>query len=251
MKPIRDEDLVLLYYGEHEDPELATRVAADPELSRRFDALGIELGQIDRYVPPSRDEDYGVDTWLKISPRLAAAQGEPAGFVDSVRTALARPRFSFAGIAAVALVAVLAFMLGREGSQQPIAPAVAPGPQELAALETGPGRLLTASVSDHLEQLNIVFTEFVNAEDSSVYGAERATDMLVANRLYRQAAEARGEQRLATFLASLEPLLIELAYEAYRESPQTRDRMQQEVRDRLLFRVRAVSQHLQNSTVST
>ena len=75
--------------------------------------------------------------------------------------------------------------------------------------------------------------------------------MLVANRLYRQAAEARGEQRLATFLASLEPLLIELAYEAYRESPQTRDRMQQEVRDRLLFRVRAVSQHLQNSTVST
>ena len=55
MKPISDDDLVLLYYGEHEDPGLAARVASDEELSRRFDAIGAELGQLDRYAPPPRD----------------------------------------------------------------------------------------------------------------------------------------------------------------------------------------------------
>ena len=83
------------------------------------------------------------------------------------------------------------------------------------------------------------------------FSAERVTDMLVANRLYRQSAASRGDQKLAAFLAALEPLLIELAYEAYRESPETRGRMQQEVKDSLLFRVRAVSRHLQNTTLST
>jgi hypothetical protein len=121
----------------------------------------------------------------------------------------------------------------------------------MAASELDTTRLLTASVSGHLEELNIVLTEFVNSDQSAAFEAGRATDMLVANRLYRTAAAARGDHKLATFLAGLEPLLIELAYEAYRESPETRGRMQQEVRDSLLFRVRAVSQHLQNSTVST
>lgn len=251
MKPIRDEDLVLLYYGEHDDPELAARVAGDPELSRRFDAIGAELGRLDHFAPPPVDENYGADTWQSISSRLNPVQDRQAGLLDTLRDALARPRFSFAGVAAVAVVAVLAFMLGRQGTPTATGPAAPNGAPAMAASELDPERLLSASVSEHLEQINIVLTEFVNAENPTVYGADRATDMLVANRLYRQAATTRGEHRLAAFLGSLEPLLIELAYEAWRDSPQTHDRMQQEVRDRLLFRVRAFSQYLQNSTVST
>ena len=251
MKPISDDDLVLLYYGEHEDPNLAMRVAGDAELSRRFDAIGAELGQLDRYAPPPRDEDYGPDTWQAISARLADGESRTGGLLETVRNVLARPRFSLAGVAAVAFVAVLAFMLGRQG----VAP-VSPGPgetgaPEMAANQLDTQRLLTASVSDHLEQMNIVLTEFANGPESPNFGAERATDLLVSNRLYRQAAAARGDQKLATFLASLEPLLIEMAYEAWRDSPQTRDRMQQEVRERWLFRVRALGQQLQNTTVST
>jgi hypothetical protein len=121
----------------------------------------------------------------------------------------------------------------------------------LAENDLDTARLLTASVSEHLEQMNVVLTEFAHGPESPNFGAERATGLLVTNRLYRQAAAARGDRQLAGFLASLEPLLIELAYEAWRDSPQTRDRMQQEVRERLLFRVRAVSQQLQNTTVST
>ena len=112
MKPISDDDLVLLYYGEHEDPGLATRVAGDEELSRRFDAIGAELGQLDSFAPPPRDEDYGAATWQAISARLADGESRPGGFRESVRNVLARPRFSLAGVAAVAFVAVLAFLLG-------------------------------------------------------------------------------------------------------------------------------------------
>lgn len=251
MKPISDDDLVLLYYGEHEDPGLAARVAGDEELSRRFDAIGEELGQLDRYAPPPRGEDYGADTWQAISARLAESDKRPAGLLESLRNVLARPRFSFAGVAAVAFVAVLAFLLGRQGTT-PVGPAPGEtGTPALAATELDTQRLLTTSVSDHLEEMNIVLTEFANGPESPNFGAERATDLLVSNRLYRQAAAARGDQKLAAFLGSLEPLLIELAYEAWRDSPQTRDRMQQEVRERLLFRVRAVGQQLQNTTVST
>jgi hypothetical protein len=142
-------------------------------------------------------------------------------------------------------------MLGRQGGQPEGSMPGEAGLPQVAAMQLDTKRLLTSSVSGHLDQLNIVLTEFVNMDDSSAFDAERVTDMLVANRLYRQSAAARGDQKLAAFLAALEPLLIELAYEAYRDSPTTRNRMQQEVRDSLLFRVRAVNQHLQQSTLST
>jgi hypothetical protein len=76
-------------------------------------------------------------------------------------------------------------------------------------------------------------------------------DMLVANRLYRRAAEARGERRVAAFLGELEPTLIELAYTAQTASPPTRARMQQEVRDGLLFRVRVMNQQLKQTGIRT
>ncbi|MEE4216140.1 MAG: hypothetical protein V2I48_00860 [Xanthomonadales bacterium] len=252
MKKITNDDLVLLYYGEHDDPGLAKMVAADPELSARFEALGNELGQIDSFSPPARDDNYGVDTWMKISPQLAVSHEKPAGYWSRLRAGLAQPRFSLAGVAAVAVVAVLTFMLGRQdtqpGMELPIDNKIS---QSTAMAQLDTERLLTSSVSGHLEQLNIVLTEFANSDHSRTNEAERATDMLVANRLYRQAAAARGDHALASFLAGLEPLLIEMAYEAHRDSPATRSRMQQEIRDSLLFRVRAVSQRLQNSTIST
>jgi hypothetical protein len=95
-----------------------------------------------------------------------------------------------------------------------------------------------------------VLTQFANASDESASEAEYATDMLVANRLYRNAAVSQGNQKLAAFLAELEPLLIEMAYEAQSGSPATRERMQQEVRDGLLFRVRVMNKQLNKPEIS-
>ena len=120
----------------------------------------------------------------------------------------------------------------------------------VALANIDPNRLLTRSVSGHLEQVNLVLTQFANVSETSASEAEYATDMLVANRLYRQAATSQGNHKLAAFLADLEPLLIELAYEAQSGSTASRERMQKEVRDGLLFRVRVMNKQLNKPQIS-
>ena len=251
MKRISDDDLTLLYYGEQNDPTLAASVAASPELTARFDALCAELSHVDDFAPPQRDDDYGADVWRRISPRLETERKKPFERWQALLSVLGQPRFSLAGAMSLVMVASLAFMLGRQSDQPGNLPP--PGPKALPSIamtEFDTGRLLTSSVSGHLEQLNLALTQFVNLPDTSAADAGRATDMLVANRLYRQAAVTQGNQQLAAFLAELEPLLIELAYEAHKTSPATRDRMQQEVRNNLLFRVRIMNRQLNNSNIS-
>jgi hypothetical protein len=247
MKNITDDDLTLLYYGEHDEPGLAAIVAASPALSARFEALSAELDWVDELEPPERGEEYGAEVWRRISPRLVNRQ---AG--SRWRTLLSgfqQPRFSLAGAFSVVLVAVLAFTLGRQSWVPETMETDVSSVSGILKIEGS--RLLTSSVSGHLDQLNLVFTQFANSPDGSATKAERVTDLLVANRLYRKAAESRGNRQMAAFLAELEPLLIELAHEAHMSSDTTRERMQQEVRDRLLFRVRIMNKQLENSNIAT
>lgn len=251
MKIITDEDLTLLFYGEHEDPALAAMVAESEELSARYDALCAELRLADAYVPPQRGDDYGAEVWRRISPRLGVEDTKPGSSLGAWLASLAQPRFSLAGALSIVLVAALAFMLGRNGSQEispdPIA---STGTTPVVLAEIDSSRLLTRSVSAHLEQVNLVLTQFVNTSETSSNDTGYATDMLVANRLYRQAAVTQGNHKLAAFLADLEPLLIELAYQAQSGSPATRERMQQEVKDGLLFRVRIMNKQLNKPEIS-
>jgi hypothetical protein len=252
MRHISDDDLTLLYYGDHENPELAAEVAQSPQLSQRFDDLSAQLQRFDELVPPSRGEDYGSEIWGQIESRLSPEHVTVGSRWKAWLSSLMQPRLSLAGALSLVLVASLAFMLGRQANQadQP-APSM-PGLQTTAALSgLDSQRLLTSSVSGHLEQLNLALTQFANQPQTSVAEAERATDMLVANRLYRKAALNQGKHQLAQFLTDLEPLLIELAYEAHKASPETLNRMQQEVRDTLLFRVRVMNLQLKQPQLST
>jgi len=251
MNKITDDDLTLLFYGEHDDPQLAVKVAASEELSARFDALSAELRLVDAYHPPHRGSEYGSEVWQQISPRLAKEAKASRGLFKNWLAAIAQPRFSLAGALSIALVAVLAFMLGRNGVQDGVNQPVNPvNGTAIALAGIDSNRLLTQSVSSHLEQVNLVLTQFANSAESRSSEAGYATDMLVANRLYRQAASSQGNHKLATFLSELEPILIELAYEAQSGSAATRERMQQEVRDGLLFRVRVMTNQLSKSDIS-
>jgi len=252
MKHITDEDLTLLYYGEHEDPALAVIVAESEEFSARYDALCAELKLADAYQPPQRGDDYGAEVWQRISSQLGEENTKSTGRLGEWFTSLVQPRFSLAGALSIALVAVLAFTLGRNGGQEVINDPNAPmgAAPAMAMVNIDSSRLLTYSVSTHLEQVNLVLTQFVNTSETSSNDTEYATDMLVANRLYRQAAVSEGNHQLAAFLADLEPLLIELAYQAQSGSPATRERMQQEVKDGLLFRVRVMNKQLNKSEIS-
>jgi hypothetical protein len=251
MRKITDEDLTLLYYGEHEDPTLAARVAESEALSARYDALCRELQLADAYVPPQRGEDYGAEVWQRISPRLEDGDAQHSGWFRSMPALLAQPRFSLAGAFAMLVVAVLAFTLGRNaGHDDALMPGGAVNGTAIAVAGIDSDRLLSHSVSRHLEQVNIIFTEFANSDETSPDEATQATDMLVANRLYRQAAVAQGNHKLAAFLAELEPLLIEMAYEAQSGSAATRERMQREVKEGLLFRVRVMNRQLNKTEIS-
>jgi hypothetical protein len=252
MKNITDDDLTLLYYGEHDDPALAATVAGSTELSARFDALSAELGQIDALTPPQRADDYGSDVWQQISSRLADEPEKTPRKWSAWLTAARQPRFSWAGALSLVMVASLAFVLGRQGSQpEAISTPVVDYAPTMAQSGLNTERLLTRSVSGHLDQLNLAFTEFVNSTDATGTDAGQITDMLVANRLYRQAAISRGDHQLATFLSELEPVLIELAHDAHTSSSTSRTRMQQEIKDHLLFRIRVMNQQLVNPNIST
>lgn len=252
MKPITDDDLTLLFYGEHEDPALAMMVAESEELSDRYDALCAELKLADAYQPPQRRDDYGAEVWQRIESQLGSKEAKAGGRLSNWLASFVQPRLSLAGALSIALVAALAFTLGRNGGQEvssnPIASQGAVPAMAMADIDSS--RLLTRSVSTHLEQVNLVLTQFVNTSETSSNETEYATDMLVANRLYRQAAVQQGNHKLAAFLADLEPLLIELAYQAQSGSPATRERMQQEVKDGLLFRVRVMNKQLNKSEIS-
>ena len=251
MRKITDDDLTLLFYGEHDDPALAATVAGSEELSARFDALSAELRLADNFVPPHRGDDYGAEVWQRISPRLAGERAASAGRVKTWLTSFSQPGFSLAGALSFVLVAVLAFTLGRNGSQDSITEPLDPVNGTAFAMPAiDSDRLLTRSVSGHLEQVNLVLTQFANTMETSSSEAEYATDMLVANRLYRQAAASQGKHKLAAFLADLEPLLIELAYEAQSGSAATRERMQQEIINGLLFRVRVMNKQLDKPQIS-
>ena len=251
MRKITDDDLTLLFYGEHEDPALAAMVAESELLSARYDKLCSELKLVDAYQPPQRDDEYGAEVWQRISPQLEGGSDTTKGWLKNWFSSLSQPRFSLAGALSMVLVAALAFTLGRNGGQEVIeTPAGSINGTNVALVGIDSERLLTHSVSTHLEQVNLVLTQFVNTSESSANESEYATDMLVANRLYRQAADSRGDHKLAAFLADLEPLLIELAYEAQSGSAATRERMQKEVRDGLLFRVRVMNMQLNKSEIS-
>ena len=251
MKHITDEDLTLLFYGEHDDPALATTVAESSELSSRFEDLSTELRMADNFVPPHRDDSYGAEVWQQLSPKLSDESGTADNPLQSWFKIFSQPRFSLTGALSFVLVAALAFTLGRNGGETPgIDPGQLINTPAMALEGLDSNRLLSHSVSTHLEQVNVVLTQFVNSSESSAYESGHATDMLVANRLYRQAAVSQGKHQLAAFLADLEPLLIEMAYEAQLGSTTSRERMQQEVKNGLLFRVRVMNNQLKKPEVS-
>ncbi|MGB5290495.1 MAG: hypothetical protein WBN41_03495, partial [Lysobacterales bacterium] len=118
MRQITDEDLTLLYYGEHDDPALAVKVAESEALSARYDALCDELKLADAYQPPQRGDDYGAEVWQRISSQLGEEDTKSTGRISGWLASLVQPRFSLAGALSVVLVAALAFTIGRNGGQE-------------------------------------------------------------------------------------------------------------------------------------
>ena len=229
MKTYSDDDLVLFFYGEHDDPvSLREALAADPGLRARYEALESVLSSVDLPVP-ERPAGYGARVWARLHPKL-----ERKPFWSGILT----PSL---GWATAALLLVIGFVAGRF---LPQTPRTLPQPAR--------DRILAGAVAGHLESSERLLVEVANAspgEDMDL-SAERAwaQDLLEANRLYRQSARHGGRKRLATLLDELEPFLLELAHATDESSPEEmqalRDRIEEQA---LLFKVRILGERLEQS----
>ena len=140
-----------------------------------------------------------------------------------------------AGFAALAASLVMAFLVGRrfpDPAAQPLTPAVRE-------------RILLVAIGDHLERSQMVLVELANAPSDGPLdvSAERAsaTDLVSANRLYRQTAARSGEPALAAMLEELERVLVEVAAGPERLSPAALGELQRRIESRgLLFKIRVV-----------
>ena len=239
MREIHDEDLILHYYGESEDPEeIRELLASSPELAARYEALCRTLDAVaDVDDAPERPESYGAEVWAKLQPRL---QSPPPSRLLPFRPGDGDRRALAGWLAAAVLLLAVGFLAGRFW----------PRPDEAALSAEARERILVRTMAAHLERSERLFAEVANAEagGSIDLSAERqwAEDLLAANRLYRQITRQGGRPMLSSLLDDLEPFLLELAHSPAEipaeDLADLRSRIEEQA---LLFKMRVVSQRLE------
>jgi hypothetical protein len=228
-----DEDLILFFYGEHEDAEAIGRaLATDPELARRYERLQREMSALDRLPAPEPRPGLEGRMWARVAPDLTR---------PSRRISLPTGWLGWAAIStAVIVVGFIGFLAGRTVRTTPTESAVA---QTLKALPPAArDRVLQAALADHLDSSQRFLLEVKNGDASLEEERAWAESLLSANRLYRRAAEHAGQRRVAAVLAEIEPLLTQLA-----ESPEAFDLGEAQARIEsadLLFKVRVTRNNL-------
>jgi hypothetical protein len=214
MPHLSDDELVLLFYRDGDGLQEADSHAASCTGCReRFEKLTMALREVESDPIPERGESYGAEVWARLQPRLAAERPRLRWW-ESIAAAATWPRLAMGG--AVAALLVAAFVAGRS-SVQP-APSVAPSPapqQAEASSDAARERVLLGAVGSHLDRSRVVLTEIAhrNGGGTADISLEQATasDLLAANRLYRQTAVRNGDAAVAAVLEDLERMLVEIA----------------------------------------
>lgn len=235
MQPMNDfnseEVLLLFHYGELSPEEMQAcreSLANDAELAQRYAELVDFLGQVeDPQSDMHPDDFYGRRMRERVLRELPA------------RSNTFKWQWLGGGIAAatvMAMAVVLAFQLGRVSVELEH-----PTLQAGAAGKGLQARLLNASLEQHLESSSRFLRQVDNASAATVdIESERrwAETLLVANRLYRFAAEQAGQHRVATVLQDMEPILIEMANGEGELSDAEFARLRERIQSRdLLFKV--------------
>jgi hypothetical protein len=229
MSHLTEDDLVLHYYGEHDD---ASGVAAHLEScatcrandeSVRADLAAIELDS------PARDADYGRRVWERLAPRLSES--------PIARNGIRRRLGAVRAVTYLAIAAslVLAFLLGRH----------MPSREDPAQAALARERILETAVGDHLDRSQVLLLELAHADSPEPTAfAARAADLVAANRLYRQTALRAGDAGVAHLLDELERVLVEIANTPGLTADDIRDLNERIEQRGLLFKVRVVGSRL-------
>lgn len=200
---ISDDDLILYYYRDglpaDERARIATMLAEDPELSKRFHSLTRRLDEA--AAAPARE----IPVPMKFQRRWAAALEEKQ--LETPRERTERRRGTFANyalayaMAAAAFVAIFSlwFVVYRMPAPKPAVAATAPASS--SAYERG--------LKSHLASTE---QQLASLESATPEERQRLVETIIEqNRIYAIAAERAGEPQLARVLRAFAPVLESVA----------------------------------------
>jgi hypothetical protein len=230
MSHLEEERLVFHYYGEDDESSSTDRHLDEcADCRQRYAALQRVLNVVDAMPVPERGDDYGERVWRRIEGRIQPGRR----FLP-----LGGPwRIAWASAAMAGLLAA-AFLAGRF-SHPP-----QPG-RQIAADPHARERVLRAAVGDYLDRSQTVLVEIANARAAAPLDIsaeqERARELAVETRLYRQTAALTGASALGTVLEELERVLLDIAHGPSRLSPEEVDGLRSRLRsEEILFKIRVI-----------
>ncbi len=238
MQHLTEQELVLHHYHDDESPAAIARHLQSCDVCRAEDnAIRRVLALVDEMPVPQRGEGYPEQVWSRLRWKLGSE---------------GRRRRTWQSMLAAAAVLAVAFVAGELWHARNAAPGVAPSPSAARAAEgrgapqTAKDRVLLVVVTDHLDSSERMLLEVANADTKhglDLSGEQkRAEELVVSNRIYRQTATQRGDDRLAMVLSDLEPILIAIAHADGRLSPDEAATLQKRIDSKgLLFMVRVIS----------
>lgn len=240
MQHLTEQELVLHHYHDDESPAAVAQHLGSCDLCRaEFNSIRRVLALVDEMPVPERNDGYGGQVWTRLRWKL----GNDRSRRRSWHTALAA--------AAVLAVAFFAGALwhARSGGQA-ISPVRASGQAGLPVLHNETSsqrdRVLLVVITDHLDSSERMLTEVANADTQNGLDLgdeqKRAKELVASNRIYRQAALQHGDDRLATLLGDIEPVLLEIAHADGKMSPYAAAALQKRIDSKgLLFKVRVIT----------
>jgi hypothetical protein len=222
-----------------------------------YESLKSALAMVEALPVAEPGPHFEARMWNKIAPKL-----QRPGFDWNKLTAWMAPKHLVA-YGAVAAMVVAAFFAGRSSLTPKIDSTKVPQVADNASGSTNtPGqvreRILLVAVGDHLDRAQSVLLEISNAEAGGVGNSrnsevdisqqqERAQEMLVSNRLYRQTAEHSGDNAVASVLDELEPVLLEIAHSPSKVSGSELEELQRAIESRgLMLKIRVLDSTVRN-----
>jgi hypothetical protein len=216
---LTDEQLTDAYYG---DFDASAHLAVCAECRGSFDRMREVLDSLLQVQIPEQPLDQGSAVWTALLPKLP--DPSPKWWL---RWWLLTP--------ALAALLTLAFVTGRLTKTGRAGDGISEQARE---------RVLLLSLSDHLEQSQIVLANVVNASPGTQDFSnerDRAHELLGANRLLRQTAVRLGDSADAALLDEVERVLLDVANSPAQPSKADLESTQREIGQGLLFKVRVTS----------
>ena len=231
---LQDEELILFHYHDGKDlSRVEEHLQSCAACRIRFEKLEKLLGSISVPEPPARSAEYGTNVWNRIRADLPDLPQPRRWWSWSA------PPLRWAAAGALALLLVLAFMLGRYSlPAQPDANSTTKlSPKQAKE------KVLLVAVGDHLDRSQMLLLELAHASgegEIDISGEQQhALELASANRLYRATALQVGDKRMASVLDDLERVLLEIGHQPAKVSAADLQQVQKRIQTQeILFKVR-------------